>query len=151
IIDPEVISKLREALKEDYLNASYQEIEQGTYNPTFSIEFMENNQYYFQTILNNFDSTRKVLEEENLADVIEIKPADVRKVVVVDSKNNTVENNQMVIEEQAQKEDIIKLQEKEAKDGRWEIALFGPEPDVFLTNFYLHEEDIPDFVKEHFE
>lgn len=163
LVDKEQISKIREALKIDYLNTSFSEIWFGHNTPINLIEFMEANTYYSIPLLNRFENTRELLEEENLMGLLEVNENDVKMVAITNSTdhsemlynlpytNNVNKNEWFVIEDKMLIEKIIDLKEKETIDGTWEVGLYGSERERFITSFCLSEEDVPRFVKEYFE
>lgn len=161
--DTEVISKTREALKRDYLNTSYSEIQFAHHMHVNIIEFTDSDRFYSLPLLSSYDHTMAVLNEENFTELLEVEEDEVKIVAIINSADrsemfpelpylDTVDTDEwLIIDEKEQIQKIIDLKEKENMDGTWEVGLYGPVRERFITGFRLNEQDVPRFVKEKLE
>ncbi|SHM90049.1 hypothetical protein [Gracilibacillus kekensis] len=157
--------KIIEALKKDYMNASYEEITQGYFQDLGSIEFEKKpEQFYHVPIVNDYENLKEVLEEEQLNRGIFFGKEDVAMAAVMRTSDNNRElfydlsrpneiddDNLLIIQDREQLDQVYSLWEQETMKGDWEIGLYEVTTNNFITSFRVNEKQLPAFVLENFK
>ncbi|WP_208589459.1 ABC-2 transporter permease [Gracilibacillus suaedae] len=164
VTDQQTINKISNALKQDYLDTSYEEMMQGSYGERKSLDFeLKSEQEHFRQlpILDSYSKVLEVLDQEELDRGLTLHSTDVSMIAITNSTQNEEMfyelphredidlNEWMLVEDSEQIEELISL-DKEAS-GTWELAFYGPYENDFIDSYKVQEDQLPSYVKEYFE
>ncbi|SER98719.1 ABC-2 type transport system permease protein [Gracilibacillus ureilyticus] len=165
VISNTLESRLMDALREDYLNASFEEIMAGE-ESILTIEFeLEDNNYYspFIDVPRSYTNTMDLLEKEGFHKFTDLTEQETVMIAVKNESSKLKYLHEVpftdasklkdvfVTQDLNQIEQIVKLEKEYDYDGKWTIAAFGPGRDEYITSFTVNEEQLPAFVKDYFK
>ncbi|MFD2655958.1 DUF6449 domain-containing protein [Gracilibacillus thailandensis] len=165
VTDQYTINKITDALKQDYLKTSYEEMTHSRlYGESKYLEFeVESEQTYFYHVplLNSYSKVLEVLEQEELDRGLTIHSTDVSMVAISNTQKNEEivyelphmekidRNKWMLVEDSEQIEELVSLNND--VDGTWKIAYYGPSDKNFIEAYQVSEDQLPSFVTDYFE
>ncbi|WP_163536630.1 hypothetical protein [Gracilibacillus sp. YIM 98692] len=164
VYDDQLIEQITEAMKKDYLTASFDELNKNTYRSA-SLEFINSREqkHYHMPLKPSYQNTMELLESSELDDHVILEVEDLTRVAVKQGLNNRNEiyelptmpkeqqDNWFITEGQEEMKQLLELKDKADYSGEWTIGLFGSNKHRLLTTFIVTDEQIPDFVKQYFE
>ncbi len=162
VTDEQTINELSEALKHDYLEATYEELTQNFYRDVKGLEFeLEPYDIYYVPLLNSYSNVLEVLEEEELGRDMTMDSMNVSKVAITNSQEinddfyniaNRTEvdlNKWLIIEDSEQIEELTTLNNN--PDGTWQIGFFGRKQGGLIDAYQVSEEQLPSYVTDYFK
>ncbi|MFC4404767.1 hypothetical protein [Gracilibacillus xinjiangensis] len=153
-------SEILDALREDYLEATYEEIIH-TEDSMIDIEIqLDANGYGYQylNIPRSYTNTLELFQNEGFGDLISLTEQEVVMIAIKNEESSFEYLGEVpyseesdledvfITEDQMEIEQLVKLEENYDYEGNWTIAAFGPTRDNYITSFSIKEDQLPEFV-----
>ena len=155
--DPQEINKAIEALQTDLADLSYEAMENTKQEYGAISILIENNRNISLNWKGDYKQFNEWMERTGKADQVKLKVEEVSYMIVQEFNAHTdyydsdfiPEKNALKINELDQKNELF---EETSYGEKWKyVVLFYDEGDNQLDSRGLSEEDVPDFVGEHFK
>ncbi|MGN8645213.1 DUF6449 domain-containing protein [Gracilibacillus sp. HCP3S3_G5_1] len=162
VTDQQTITKIMDAFKQDFLDATYVEMIQSGNREMKALEFgLGPDNFYYVPLLDSYTRVLDVLEEEELDRGLTINSDDVSRIAITRSLENEAVfyelsymedidlNEWMIVNDREQIEELVNLNSD--SEGSWEIGFYGPTNDYFIDAYQVREDQLPSYITEYFE
>ncbi|KAB8138881.1 ABC transporter permease [Gracilibacillus oryzae] len=156
---------LIEALRQDYLNETFEEMLQQDFNLTIEFLSTEDSNYYRHIgVSSSYTTTLELLRNQGYKAAFSLAEQDVAMIAIrhedssyeehlanVPGASESELSDVFTTVDQQQIAQLAALEEEHDYEGEWTIAAFGPRSEEYMTSFKIREDQLPDFVLEKYE